>query len=113
MTFSYKTRVWKLVNIRSIDILDAISASIRIDTHNNKIMRIVPSLDGLVNEEWITNKTRFSYDSLSIQRIYNPKICFNSKFIIISWAIAFNLYIYKLYELKFITYKLFVGHFLI
>lgn len=111
MTFSYKTRVWKLVSIRSIDILDSISASIRIDTHNNKIMRIVPSLDGLVNEEWITNKTRYFYDSLNIQRIYNPKISFNLKFIIISWSIAFNFYIHKLYQLKSNYIQAFCGPF--
>lgn len=111
MTFSYKTRVWKLINIRSIDILDSISASIRIDVHNNKIMRIVPSLDGLVNEEWITNKTRYSYDSLNIQRIYNPKISFNSKFVAISWAIAFNFYIHKIYKLKFNYIQAFCGPF--
>lgn len=111
MTFSYKTRVWKLINIRSIDILDSISASIRIDIHNNKIMRILPSLDGLVNEEWITNKTRYSYDSLSIQRIFNPKISFNSKFVAISWAIAFNFYINKIYKLKFNYIQAFCGPF--
>ena len=111
MTFSYKTRVWKLINIRSIDILDTVSSSIRIDTHNNKIMRIVPSLDGLINEEWITNKTRYSYDSLSIQRIYKPKISFNFKFIIISWAIAFNFYIHNINKLKFNYIQAFCGPF--
>lgn len=47
-------------------------------------MRILPSLDGFINDEWITNKTRFSYDSLNIQRLSYPKISLNNKFIIIS-----------------------------
>jgi len=51
MPFSFTTRAWELLNVRSIDVLDSLCASIRIDTHNNKIMRILPSLDGLINEE--------------------------------------------------------------
>ncbi len=56
MPFSFTTRAWKLLSIRSIDILDSIGSSIRVDTLNNKIMRILPSLDGLTNDEWITTK---------------------------------------------------------
>ncbi len=56
MPFSFTTRAWKLLSIRSIDILDSIGSSIRVDTLNNKIMRILPSLDGLTNDEWITIK---------------------------------------------------------
>lgn len=101
MPFSFKTRAWKLVNIRSIDVLDSIASSIRIEKHGNEIMRVVPNLDGNINEEWITNKARFSYDSLNIQRINNPKITINYKLIIISWIIAFHLYLDKLYDLRF------------
>ena len=75
-------------------------------------MRIVPSLDGLVNEEWITNKTRYSYDSLSIQRLNTPRISFNNKFIIISWAIASYYYINMLFLNKFKYIQVICGPFL-
>jgi len=51
MPFSFTTRAWKLVDIRSIDILDSLAASIRVDVFNNKVMRILPSIDGILNEE--------------------------------------------------------------
>lgn len=47
-------------------------------------MRVLPSLDRLTNGEWITNNTRYFYDSLNIQRLHYPKIAFNNKFIIVS-----------------------------
>ena len=64
MPFSFTSRSWELLSIRSIDVLDTLCSTIRIDTHNNKIMRILPSLEGFTNDEWITNKARFGYDSL-------------------------------------------------
>lgn len=100
MPFAFTTRAWKLLSIRSIDILDSIGSSIRVDIFNNKVMRILPSLDGLTNDEWITNKTRFSYDSLNIQRLNFPKISFNNKFIIISWSIALYFYLKNIYKFK-------------
>jgi NADH-quinone oxidoreductase subunit G len=101
MPFSFTTRAWKLLSIRSIDILDSIGSSIRVDIFNNKIMRILPSLDGLTNDEWITNKARFSYDSLNIQRLNYPKIAFNNKFIIISWSIAIYYYLNYIHKFKY------------
>jgi len=56
----------------TIDILDSILSSIRIDVANGNVVRVVPSLNEHINEEWITNKTRFSYDSLLIQRSSQP-----------------------------------------
>jgi len=73
-----------LRQISSIDILDALCSSIRIDIANNSVARIVPYLDESVNGEWLTNKARFSYDALSIQRSYYPKIFIGDQFIQVS-----------------------------
>lgn len=62
MPYAFTARSWELSNFESIDILDSLASSIRVDVANNKVMRIVPLLDEQVNEEWITNKARFSYD---------------------------------------------------
>jgi len=65
-------------------VLDAMGSAIRIDVSNNRILRIVPCLDENINEEWITNKARFSYDALYIQRILQPSIQIFKLFINIS-----------------------------
>ena len=49
-------------------------ASIRVDVANNTIIRILPILMESINEDWITNKTRYAFDSLNIQRIYLPSV---------------------------------------
>jgi NADH-quinone oxidoreductase subunit G len=62
MPFAFSARSWDFSEIYSIDILDAFASSIRIDVSNNCVMRVVPLLDSSLNENWITNKARFSYD---------------------------------------------------
>jgi NADH-quinone oxidoreductase subunit G len=112
MPYSFTSRAWELLYIRSIDILDSLCSSIRIDVNNNKVQRILPSLDGLINNEWITNKIRFSYDSLNIQRLNYPKIAINKKFIIIGWHFAVYLYLFKLYINRFNYIQAICGPFL-
>jgi len=84
MPYAFSARSWELRKFKSIDILDALGSSIRLDVVNNSIVRIVPYIDEVVNEEWITNITRFSYDSLNIKRLYYPQIILYGKFINIS-----------------------------
>lgn len=62
MPYAFTARSWELSSIETIDILDSIASSVRMDIANNKVMRILPVLDETVNEDWITNKTRFIYD---------------------------------------------------
>lgn len=62
MPYAFAGRAWELKNYNSVDVLDAMGSSIRIDVINNKVARIVPCLNEAINEEWITNKARFSYD---------------------------------------------------
>ncbi len=62
MPYAFIARSWELFSVVSIDVLDSIASSIRVDIVNNKIVRVLPILDENVNEEWITNKARFSYD---------------------------------------------------
>jgi len=73
-----------LSSFESIDVFDSLASSVSIGIANNKIMRIVPVLDESINEEWITNKARFAYDSLNIQRLNYPKLRFVNQFIILS-----------------------------
>lgn len=73
-TYSFRARPWELQKTESIDIMDAVCSNIRIDSKNGEILRILPRLNEEINEEWISDKTRYSYDGLSMQRIDSPYI---------------------------------------
>lgn len=70
--------------MESIDLLDGLASKVRVDVCNNKVMRILPSLDENTNEEWISNKARFIYDSFIFNRIDSPRIRIFSKLIVVS-----------------------------
>lgn len=84
--YAFKTRSWELKSTESIDIFDATGSNIRIDTRGTEIMRILPRLNEHVNEEWISDKARFSYDGLKRQRLTTPLIRgLDDNFIPVSW----------------------------
>ena len=83
--FAFTSRPWELKTFNSIDILDAMHSTIRIDVRGTKIMRILPRINENINDEWITDKIRFSYDGFRSQRIYNPMILQSNVFTKISW----------------------------
>lgn len=67
--YAFHGRVWELQKTNTIDVLDAVGSNIRVDSKGNKVMRILPRINDEINEEWISDKTRFSYDGLSQQRL--------------------------------------------
>jgi NADH-quinone oxidoreductase subunit G len=67
--FAYKARSWELSHMESIDVTDALGANIRIDYKGREVMRILPKNNDDINEEWISDKARFSYDGLMNQRL--------------------------------------------
>ena len=72
--YAFKARAWELKKTETIDVHDAIGSNIRVDTRGNEVMRVLPRLNEDVNEEWISDKTRFSYDGLKYNRIDRPYI---------------------------------------
>ena len=70
--YAFSARPWELKQTESIDVMDAVGSNIRIDTKGNKVMRVLPRNNDEVNEEWISDKTRFFWDGLSLQRIDKP-----------------------------------------
>lgn len=70
--YAFSARPWELTSTESIDILDSLCSNIRIDYRGLNIMRILPRLNTLVNEEWITDKIRFCYDGVSNNRLVTP-----------------------------------------
>jgi NADH dehydrogenase (ubiquinone) Fe-S protein 1 len=110
--FSFTARPWELTNIETLDLLDSFCSKIRVSIKSEKIMRILPSSNASFrNEIWITNKIRFSYDSLTVQRIYTPKIknLNTNLFIEVSWKKVFKYIKYNLY--KFVNSENFMNHF--
>ncbi len=72
--YAFTFRPWELTSFESIDIFDSLCSNIRIDIKGNTIMRILPKLNENINEEWITDKIRFSYDGFRKERLTFPLI---------------------------------------
>ncbi len=72
--YAFKARSWELKKTETIDVMDAVGSNIRIDSRGIDVMRILPRLNEEINEEWISDKTRFCYDGLKYQRLDRPYI---------------------------------------
>ena len=70
--YAFSARPWELNKTETIDIMDAMGSNIRIDSKGLRVMRVLPRLNEDINEEWITDKTRFFWDGLNNQRIDKP-----------------------------------------
>lgn len=88
--YAFKARSWELTNVESIDVLDAVGSAIRVDTFGREVMRILPRLHEEINEEWISDKTRFAYDGLKYQRLDVPMKKVGGKLTPTSWDDAYK-----------------------
>ena len=86
--YAFTARPWELTKTESIDVMDALGSNIRIDTKGREVKRIVPRNHDGVNEEWISDKTRFIWDGLRRQRLDKPYVRENGKLRAASWAEA-------------------------
>ena len=87
--FEYRARTWELKKTESIDVMDAVGSNIRVDARGSEVMRILPRLHEDVNEEWISDKTRFAYDGLKKRRLDVPFVKQNGKLETADWRDAF------------------------
>ena len=94
--YAFEARPWELKKTESIDVTDAVGSNIRVDTYNWEVKRILPRLNNDINEEWISDKTRYSCDGLLKQRLDTPYIKKNNKLQKSSWDEAISLLIDKL-----------------
>jgi NADH-quinone oxidoreductase subunit G len=86
--YAFTARPWELTKTESIDVMDALGSNIRIDTKGREVMRILPRNHDGVNEEWISDKTRFVWDGLRRQRLDTPYIRENGKLRKAGWGEA-------------------------
>ena len=98
--YAFEARPWELKKTESIDVMDAVGSNIRVDTYNWEVKRILPRLNNEINEEWISDKTRYSCDGLLKQRLDVPYVKKNNKFQKVSWDEAINVIVNKIKEIQ-------------
>ncbi|MCY0095322.1 NADH-quinone oxidoreductase subunit NuoG [Hoeflea ulvae] len=87
--YAFQARPWELNKTESIDVMDAVGSAIRVDTRGREVMRVMPRVNEQINEEWISDKTRFIWDGLRTQRLDRPYVRRNGKLEVASWGEAF------------------------
>ncbi|MBL8584729.1 MAG: NADH-quinone oxidoreductase subunit G [Rhizobiaceae bacterium] len=87
--YAFQARPWELSKTESIDVMDAVGSAIRVDTRGREVMRILPRVNEQVNEEWISDKTRFIWDGLRSQRLDRPYVRREGRLVPVSWPDAF------------------------
>jgi len=94
--YAFEARPWELKKTESIDVMDAVGSNIRVDTYGWEVKRILPRLNNQINEEWISDKTRYACDGLLKQRLDRPYIKKNDKLVKSSWDEAIELIVNKI-----------------
>ncbi len=87
--FAFTARPWELNKTESIDVMDALGSAIRVDTRGREVMRILPRVNEAINEEWISDKSRFIWDGLKTQRLDRPYVRRDGRLQPATWAEAF------------------------
>ena len=89
--YAFTARPWELTKTESIDVMDAQGSNIRVDARGNEVLRVLPRLHEEINEEWISDKTRFACDGLSRQRLDRPYVRGeHGKLVPVDWGTALS-----------------------
>ena len=88
--YAFTARPWELTKTETIDVMDALGSNIRVDTKGREVMRILPRNHDGVNEEWISDKTRFVWDGLRRQRLDRPYVRVDGKLKPATWGEALS-----------------------
>ncbi|WP_440676812.1 NADH-quinone oxidoreductase subunit NuoG [Candidatus Pelagibacter sp. HIMB1587] len=89
--YVFEARPWELKKTETIDVMDAIGSNIRVDTYDWEVKRVLPIINEDINEEWISDKTRYACDGLLHQRLDTPYIKYNGKFEKASWQEVYKI----------------------
>ena len=96
--YAFEARPWELKKTETIDVMDAVGSNIRVDTYGWEVKRILPRLNNNINEEWISDKTRYACDGLLKQRLDKPYKRDNGKLIESNWDEVINIVCSKIKE---------------
>lgn len=94
--WAFNYRPWELKKTDSVDVMDALGSAIRVDARGPAVLRVLPRINDDVNEEWISDKTRYVVDGLSRQRLDRPYVRENGKLRAASWNEALDVVAKKL-----------------
>ncbi|MDE0385682.1 MAG: NADH-quinone oxidoreductase subunit NuoG [Defluviicoccus sp.] len=86
--YAFNARPWELAKTETVDVMDAVGSNIRVDSRDGEVQRVVPLLNEDINEEWISDKTRFACDGLRRQRLDTPYVRSDGRLAPASWAEA-------------------------
>jgi NADH-quinone oxidoreductase subunit G len=89
--YVFEARPWELKKTETIDVMDAIGSNIRVDTYGWEVKRVLPIINEDINEEWISDKTRYACDGLTNQRLDTPYVKYNNKFEKASWDEVYKI----------------------
>jgi NADH-quinone oxidoreductase subunit G len=98
--YAFEARPWELKKTESIDVMDAVGSNIRVDTYGWEVKRVLPRLNNEINEEWISDKTRYACDGLLKQRLDKPYIKKEGKLVKANWDEAIELIKTKINSVK-------------
>ena len=98
--YAFEARPWELKKTETIDVMDAVGSNIRVDAYGWEIKRVLPRINESINEEWISDKTRYACDGLLKQRLDSPYIRENGKLQKTSWNNVYKLLINKIKSFK-------------
>ncbi len=96
--YAFEARPWELKKTETIDVMDAVGSNIRVDTYGWEVKRILPRLNNNINEEWISDKTRFACDGLLKQRLDKPLKKENGKLVESNWDEVIDIICDKINE---------------
>ncbi|HUZ73443.1 MAG TPA: NADH-quinone oxidoreductase subunit NuoG [Stellaceae bacterium] len=88
--YAFVARPWELTKTESVDVLDALGSNIRVDARGSQVLRVLPRLNEDVNEEWISDKTRYAIDGLTRRRLDRPYVRRDGRLVEASWREAFD-----------------------
>ncbi len=94
--YAFAARPWELNKVETIDVHDAVGSNVRVDVRGNSVLRVLPRLNEDINEEWISDKTRFACDGLKLQRLDKPYVRKDGALVPASWDEALNVVAEKL-----------------
>ena len=86
--YAFNARPWELRKTESVDVMDALGSNIRVDAKGDAVMRIMPVINEEVNEEWLSDKSRFIWDGLARQRLDTPYVRKDGKLTAVDWGEA-------------------------
>ena len=88
--YAFNARPWELKKTESVDVMDALGSAIRVDARGSAVLRVLPRTNEAINEEWISDKTRYAVDGLARQRLDQPYLRVDGKLKPASWVEALD-----------------------